>query len=368
MADPTPIMTALDRAGYRLTEPRRALAALIADQDGHFTAAELVVAARDRRLGIGRATVFRTLEVLAEVGAVERLDLPSGEHAYVGCEPAHHHHVVCSRLRQDDRDRRFRVCGPIVREVARQTGYRVDDHRLELFGLCPACQAARPRPSTHPGLTQPSTVEDRHDRRRRIETRSQSRDRRCSSPSPSLVAACGTGGSSAGSVGRDDAEGRRHDDRLRRHRPQRRRRPRRPSPRSSRPASGRRTTSPSPTTRRSSPAPTSSSRTASGSTTSSTSSSTRPAGHGDAARARRRDPDDQGRRRAEPPLLAGPEPGRDALRAGHRRRPDDARSSRRRDLRGECGGLYDAARGARRREQGRDRDDPGREPQARDLP
>ena len=97
MADPTPITTALDRAGYRLTEPRRALAALIADQDGHFTAAELVVAARDRRLGIGRATVFRTLDVLTEVGAVERLDLPSGEHAYVGCEPAHHHHVVCSR-------------------------------------------------------------------------------------------------------------------------------------------------------------------------------------------------------------------------------------------------------------------------------
>jgi Fur family ferric uptake transcriptional regulator len=147
MGDPTPITTALDRAGYRLTEPRRALAALIADQDGHFTAAELVVAARERRLGIGRATVFRTLDVLAEVGAVERLDLPSGEHAYVGCEPAHHHHVVCSRCGRatgiDDSGLRA-----IVREVARQTGYRVDDHRLELFGLCPACQAVRPRPTS----------------------------------------------------------------------------------------------------------------------------------------------------------------------------------------------------------------------------
>ena len=39
-SEPTPIVTALDRAGYRLTEPRRALAALIAEQDGHFTAAE----------------------------------------------------------------------------------------------------------------------------------------------------------------------------------------------------------------------------------------------------------------------------------------------------------------------------------------
>src|SRR6185503_10454657 len=97
MADPTPIVDALDRAGYRMTEPRRSLAALIAEQDGHFTAAELVAAAKNSRHAVGRATVFRTLELLEEIGAVERLDLPSGEHAYVGCEPAHHHHVVCSR-------------------------------------------------------------------------------------------------------------------------------------------------------------------------------------------------------------------------------------------------------------------------------
>ena len=147
MGDPTPITTALDGAGYRLTAPRRSLAALIADQDGHFTAAELVDAARARRLGVGRATVFRTLAVLEELGAVERLDLPSGEHAYVGCEPAHHHHVVCSRCGRtseiDDAGLR-----PVVRDVARQTGYRVDEHRLELFGLCPACLALRPGPTS----------------------------------------------------------------------------------------------------------------------------------------------------------------------------------------------------------------------------
>ena len=149
MDDPTPIVTALERAGYRLTEPRRSLAALIADQDGHFTAADLVRAAQARRLGIGRATVFRTLEVLEDLGAVERLDLPSGEHAYVGCEPAHHHHVVCSRCGRTDEidDAGLRA---IVGDVARRTGYRVDDHRLELFGLCPPCLAAQSGQATPP--------------------------------------------------------------------------------------------------------------------------------------------------------------------------------------------------------------------------
>jgi Fur family transcriptional regulator, ferric uptake regulator len=135
-----PIVTVLDRAGYRLTGPRRSLATLIAGRRGHFTATELVTEARSRRLGVGRATVFRTLEVLEELGAVERLDLPSGEHTYVVCEPAHHHHVVCSRCGRTDEidDAGLRT---VVREVARRTGYRVDDHRLELFGLCPACLA-----------------------------------------------------------------------------------------------------------------------------------------------------------------------------------------------------------------------------------
>jgi Fur family ferric uptake transcriptional regulator len=140
MVDSSTMVLALDRAGYRMTEPRRALAALIAEQDGHFSAADLVATTRARRLGIGRATVFRTLETLDDLGLVERIDLPTGDHAYVACEPVHHHHVVCS------------VCGRasdigdaglrrVVDEVARRTGFRVDEHRLELFGICPACQA-----------------------------------------------------------------------------------------------------------------------------------------------------------------------------------------------------------------------------------
>ena len=147
--DTDTIVKALDRAGYRLTEPRRSLAALIASRDGHFTAGELVDEARSRRLGVGRATVFRTLEVLEGLGTVERLDLPTGDHAYVVCERAHHHHVVCSRCGRTSEidDGGLRV---VVNEIARRTGYRVDEHRLELFGMCPACMASLPGPTSVP--------------------------------------------------------------------------------------------------------------------------------------------------------------------------------------------------------------------------
>lgn len=123
----------------RQTAPRRALSGLIARRSGHFTANDLIADARSRKVPVGRATVFRTLDLLAEQGALERIDLPSGEHAYVACAPQeHHHHVVC------------RNCGnsvevadsglqSVVGEIAHRSGYAIDTHRLELFGLCPAC-------------------------------------------------------------------------------------------------------------------------------------------------------------------------------------------------------------------------------------
>lgn len=142
MIDPGALLATLDDAGYRLTGPRRELAALIAGFDGAFSAADLVAAAQRSGLGVGRATVFRTLDVLGSLGAVERVDLPEGGHAYVACAPSvHHHHVICTAcgLSTDADDPGMAT---LAAAVAARSGYRIDGHRLELYGICPACQAA----------------------------------------------------------------------------------------------------------------------------------------------------------------------------------------------------------------------------------
>lgn len=140
----SPLVNALDQAGYRLTEPRRAVADLIAAREGHFTAADLLDDAKARRLGIGRATIFRALDLFTELNVLERLDLPTGEHAYVPCEPAHHHHhVVCSTCgRTTEVDDAGLV--DAVEEIQRRTGWQVESHRLELYGRCPRCRTNRP--------------------------------------------------------------------------------------------------------------------------------------------------------------------------------------------------------------------------------
>jgi Fur family transcriptional regulator, ferric uptake regulator len=142
MGDSIPLTTALDDAGYYVTEPRRVVAEMVAERADHFTALDLVGEARRRRLGVGRATVFRALELFEALGLVERLDLPGGDHAYVVCEPVHHHHVICQRC---GRGTEVEDCGidDVARAIEARTGYVVDSHRVELFGLCPDCAATR---------------------------------------------------------------------------------------------------------------------------------------------------------------------------------------------------------------------------------
>ncbi len=137
------LVTALGRAGHRVTGPRRAVAALIEERDGHFSAADLVGDARRRHLGIGRATVFRALDLFASLGLVERVDLPGGDHAYVACEPAHHHHAICTSCGRSI-DVSDHGLADVLSRVGRSAGFRVTSHRLELFGTCASCQRRSP--------------------------------------------------------------------------------------------------------------------------------------------------------------------------------------------------------------------------------
>jgi len=136
---PAPIVTALENRGHRLTRPRRRVAELLADRSGAFSAADLLGDADRRHVPIGRATVFRALELFTDLGLLERIDLPSGDHAYVVCDAAHHHHVVC---RNCARSVEVADSGlqSVVSEIGRRSGFQIDTHRLELFGLCPDCR------------------------------------------------------------------------------------------------------------------------------------------------------------------------------------------------------------------------------------
>ena len=135
------ILGALDRAGYHVTEPRRTIAGLVAGREGRFSADQLVREASRVPRPVGRATVFRSLEIFESLGLVERVHLERGGHAYVACDPErHHHHVVCRRCGRTA-DVGDVGIAPIASAVEERTGFVVDSHRIEFLGLCPDCRA-----------------------------------------------------------------------------------------------------------------------------------------------------------------------------------------------------------------------------------
>jgi Fur family transcriptional regulator, ferric uptake regulator len=127
--------------GYRLTAPRRAVLQALSECTASLSPAELLQHARQHYPQTGLVTVYRTLDVLTECGAVRRVHQPDGCHSYALASAGHAHHIICEKCRAVTE---FEGCDleALFKIVQRRTGYKVQAHWLELFGLCPACRAA----------------------------------------------------------------------------------------------------------------------------------------------------------------------------------------------------------------------------------
>ena len=136
------MVQALSQQGYRVTGPRRALVRLIAGRKVRFTAADLEEDVARATPAVGRATVFRTLELLLSLGLVERVHTEGeGRDAYVVAEEVHHHHLVCSRCGVVTEVTGCMV-DDLVSSLARAADFQVEGHWMEIVGLCRRCREA----------------------------------------------------------------------------------------------------------------------------------------------------------------------------------------------------------------------------------
>jgi Fur family ferric uptake transcriptional regulator len=130
----------LHRAGERVTPQRLNVAAALAEAGRRLTAEELWQRLRRRDKRVGRATVFRSLEALVSAGLARRLELEHHVSAYVACQPGHHHHLactICGRVLEIDES----YVRPVAMRVEDETGFVIDDARLDFYGRCSRCVA-----------------------------------------------------------------------------------------------------------------------------------------------------------------------------------------------------------------------------------
>jgi Fur family ferric uptake transcriptional regulator len=120
--------------GMRMTEQRRVIARVLASSEDHPDVEELYrrCAAVDNRISI--STVYRTVKLFEDAGIIERHDFRDGRARYEQIPDTHHDHLINLRTGeviefQSEEIERLQA------EVARRLGYRLVDHRLELYAL-----------------------------------------------------------------------------------------------------------------------------------------------------------------------------------------------------------------------------------------
>ena len=129
----------LRERGYRLTPQRMMVLEAIEASDDHISAEEIHIQARAKYLYINISTVYRTLELLKELGLVTETDLGGGRFLYHPVGKAHHHHLVCRKCgKVQDID--VSVLQRLGDELRSHHGFDAELEHMAIFGTCKACR------------------------------------------------------------------------------------------------------------------------------------------------------------------------------------------------------------------------------------
>ena len=139
LAEATDWQQRLRDKGYRLT-PQRELVLSAVNRLGHATPDEILVAVREQSSAVNISTVYRTLELLEELGLVQHTHLGHGAPTYSMASELDHVHLVCRDCGGID-EAPPELVTPIVEELAATRGFQVDVGHFAVFGRCASCSA-----------------------------------------------------------------------------------------------------------------------------------------------------------------------------------------------------------------------------------
>ena len=140
MSVPDELADRLRGSGYRLT-PQRQLILRAVEVLGHATVDEVLAQVRTQASAVNASTVYRTLEVLEELGLVRHTHLSDRAPTYHSAREAEHFHLVCrncQRVRSVEPD----VATALVATLQADHGFSVDLGHLAIFGRCVHCDGA----------------------------------------------------------------------------------------------------------------------------------------------------------------------------------------------------------------------------------
>ncbi len=136
----------MNMQGYKLTQQRKMVLDIFKNRTGHYTAWEIYEILRKKKTNISLATVYRTLEILTEMGFLDRVDIPNSPSRYEyigedGSAKPHHHHLVCLGCGKviDFESDLMPVIQKLQSDLEKQFHFVITDHHIRFEGYCEDC-------------------------------------------------------------------------------------------------------------------------------------------------------------------------------------------------------------------------------------
>ena len=129
----------LKGSGCRLTPQRLALVRLLSETENHPSARQLHEELKQNLPTTSLATVYKTLNVLKDLGEVTEMGFSDDDNRYDAVSPHPHPHLICVQCRKII-DADVEPASELPRQLAATSGWQILSHRMEFYGLCPDCQ------------------------------------------------------------------------------------------------------------------------------------------------------------------------------------------------------------------------------------
>ena len=124
---------------FRITPQRLAVLKILAESKGHPSVEDIFKQVKPDFPTTSLATIYKTVNLLKEIGEVVELDFSEESNRYDGNRPYPHPHLICTKCKTI-MDPDMATVEDLSKELARKTGYEILNHRLDFFGICPSCQ------------------------------------------------------------------------------------------------------------------------------------------------------------------------------------------------------------------------------------
>ncbi|MFB3925839.1 MAG: Fur family transcriptional regulator [Syntrophales bacterium] len=138
--------------GYRMTVGREAVLDVLSQADEHLSAEDIYMRIHPVNPAMGLTSIYRTLDILVNIGLVHKFDFGHGRARYELAEDPkgkrHHHHLVCTGCGRvidytDFIDEEVALLKKTEEGLSKKYNFRIDNHLIQFYGLCDACNMTR---------------------------------------------------------------------------------------------------------------------------------------------------------------------------------------------------------------------------------